>query len=217
VRAPIQLRVKGLPGPLPAGERLLWQGVPHWRAVALRVMHLRKLAIYFAALLVWYVAAKLSGGVPVGEVAVGTAKLAGVALAPLAMLTAYAWGVQRTTLYTITNRRIVIKCGIALPMTINLPFARIDGAAVKAAAGGSGDIALTIAPGDRVSYFVLWPNVRSWHLGRTQPALRCVHDVARVGQLLGRALAAAAEVPVQTATVARPKAAVGGARAAAAA
>jgi hypothetical protein len=107
--------------------------------------------------------------------------------------------------------------GLALPMTINLPFARVDGAAVKAAPDGSGDIALTIAPGDRVSYAVLWPNVRSWHLGRTQPALRCVADVARVGQILGRAMAAAAEVPVQTAPLTRPQTSATGARAAAAA
>ncbi len=147
---PIQLRVKGLPGPLPAGERLLWQGTPQWRAVALRVMHVRKLAIYFGALLVWYVVSKLAGGMPAVDVTVGTAKLAGVALAPLVLLTAYAWGVQRTTVYTVTSRRIIIKCGIALPMTVNLPFARIDGAAVKAHADGGGDIALTSAANDPV-------------------------------------------------------------------
>ena len=214
---PIQLRVKGLPGPLPAGERLLWQGAPQWRAVALRVTHVRKLAIYFVALLAWYVASKVSGGMPAADVALGTAKLAGVALAPLALLTGYAWGVRRTTLYTVTSRRIIVKCGIALPMTINLPFARIDGAAVKAAADGSGDIALTIAPGDRVPYALLWPNVRSWHLGRTQPALRCVADVARVGQIIGRAMAAAADVPVRATSLARPQTSAAGPRAAAAA
>jgi hypothetical protein len=206
---PIQLRVKGLPGPLPAGERLLWQGAPDWRALALRVMHVRKLAVYFAALLVWYAASKLAVGMSASEVAVGTAKLTAVALAPLAMLIAYSWGVQRTTLYTVTSRRIIIKCGIALPMTVNLPFARIDGAAVKAMADGSGDIALTVARDDRVSYVVLWPNVRPWRLGRTQPALRCLADVARVGQIVGRAMAVAADVPVRAAPVARPQAANG--------
>jgi hypothetical protein len=148
-------------------------------------------------------------------VVLGVSKLAGVALVPLALLTAYAWGVQRTTVYTITNRRVLIRCGLALPMTVNLPFAKIDGAALKTAADGTGDIALAIAPRERVSYLMLWPHVRSWHFGRTQPALRSVPDAARAAQVLGRALAAVAEVSVQPAPMARPQAAPVDARAAA--
>ena len=45
--------VKGLPELLPAGERMLWQGQPSWRALALRVFHVRKIAIYFTAILIW--------------------------------------------------------------------------------------------------------------------------------------------------------------------
>jgi hypothetical protein len=207
----------GLPGPLPEGERLLWQGRPEWKSVALRVLHVRKLAIYFAALLAWYVVAKLAGGMPAGRVAIGAAELGGCALATLALLTGYAWGVRRATVYTITNRRVLIKFGVGLSMTINLPFARIDGAAVKQAADGTGDIALTIAPGEHVSYLVLWPHVRSWHLGRTQPALRSLADAASASRVLARALAASAEVSVPAAPVARPKTVGADGRAAAAA
>ena len=41
----------GLPERLPAGERILWQGAPDWRALALHAFHVRKLAIYFAAMM----------------------------------------------------------------------------------------------------------------------------------------------------------------------
>ena len=41
----------GLPEPLPAGERILWQGAPDWRALAVHVFHVRKLAAYFAGIL----------------------------------------------------------------------------------------------------------------------------------------------------------------------
>ena len=41
----------GLPEPLPRGERLLWQGAPDWRVLAVAAFHIRKLAIYFAAML----------------------------------------------------------------------------------------------------------------------------------------------------------------------
>ena len=43
--------VSGLPEPLPAGERMIWQGKPDWRALALRAFHVRKVAIYFGVLL----------------------------------------------------------------------------------------------------------------------------------------------------------------------
>jgi hypothetical protein len=211
------LRPRGLPGPLPKGERLLWQGAPRWRALAVRALHVRKFAVYFAVLLAWYAASSLSGGAAPAAVALATAKLAGLALVPLALLTAYAWGIARTTVYSVTNRRVVVRFGIALPMTINLPFAQIDGAALKEAADGTGDIALTLARGARVSYLVAWPHVRPWRVGRAQPSLRSVPNVAQVAQVVSRALAAAAAVPVQPAPLARPQAAVSGVRAAAAA
>lgn len=211
----LDLRPRGLPGPLPKGERLLWQGAPRWRALAVRVLHVRKLAVYFAILLVWYAAWSLSGGTAPGAALLGTAKLAGLALVPLTLLTVYAWGIGRTTLYSMTNKRIVIRFGIALPMTINLPFSKIDGAALRQAADGSGDLALVLASGQRLSFLVTWPHVRPWTIARVQPSLRCVPDAARAGQILARALAAAAEVSVQPAPALRPQQSADGMRAAA--
>ena len=42
--------VRGLPAMLPPGERLLWQGNPAWRSLAIRAYHVRKVALYFAVL-----------------------------------------------------------------------------------------------------------------------------------------------------------------------
>jgi hypothetical protein len=36
----------GLPEKLPKGESILWQGAPDFKAVALRVFHMRALLIY---------------------------------------------------------------------------------------------------------------------------------------------------------------------------
>ena len=41
----------GLPEQLPAGEKIIWQGSPDWVTLAVKVMHLRTIAIYFAAML----------------------------------------------------------------------------------------------------------------------------------------------------------------------
>ena len=43
--------MKGLPGPLPAGDRLLWQGRPAWRALAQRIFHVKVVAAYVGLLL----------------------------------------------------------------------------------------------------------------------------------------------------------------------
>ena len=42
--------IPGLPGRLPPGERILWQGSPEWRALARTAFHTRLVAGYFAAL-----------------------------------------------------------------------------------------------------------------------------------------------------------------------
>ncbi len=186
----------GLPERLPEGERLLWQGAPDWRTLAVRGFHLRGWAIYFAALLAWYVVATLQAGTPPLEAAVATSRFLGLAVVPLLLLVVYAWAVCRATTYTITNRRVVIRLGLALPMTINLPFSRIDNASFVAHGDGSGGVALELAPGSKIAWFVLWPHARPWRMAKAQPMLRALPQVQGVAQLLARALAASAAVPV---------------------
>ena len=48
-------------------------------------------------------------------------KLAPLAVGAVAILAAMAWGYSWTTVYTITSRRVVMRAGVALPITINLP------------------------------------------------------------------------------------------------
>jgi hypothetical protein len=186
----------GLPENLPQGERLLWQGAPDWRTLATRAFHLRGWAIYFAVLIVWYIVSTLLSGTPPLETAVATSRFVGLALVPLLLIVVYAWAVSRATTYTITDRRVVIRLGLALPMTINLPFNRIDNASFHADADGSGNIALELAPGNKLAWFVLWPHARPWHMAKAQPMLRALPQVQGVAQMLARALATSASLPV---------------------
>lgn len=189
----------GVPGPLPHGERLLWQGAPRWQALAVGALHVRKVAAYFAALLAWYAASKLHGGAPAGGVALAVLRLGGLALIPVALLCLYAWAVARTTTYTVTTRRVVMRFGVALPMTLNLPYRKIASAAFKPAAHGCGDISLAPLAGERLGYPLLWPHARPWRMARAEPALRGVPQAERVARIVARALAADAAVPVQAA------------------
>ena len=189
--------IRGLPpGALPEGERLIWQGAPSWKGLACRALHIRMLALYFGALLVWCAASIRSAGQPVQAVVpvLWLAALGTVALGVVALL---AWLMARTTTYTITSHRVVMRFGIALTMSVNLPLRHIEAASLRLRRDGSGDIPLAPSGPQRFGYILLWPHVRPWRVMHTEPMLRAVPDAARVAQLLGRALAASAEQPAQ--------------------
>lgn len=203
---------RGLPERLPDGERLLWQGTPHWRVLARHAFHLRGLALYFGVIVAYCFGSAALGGTPLSDAAVSAAELAGLALVPVGFLAAYAWAVGRVTVYSITNRRVVIQLGLTLPMTINLPFAKIEAAALNVRPNGTGDISLLLNAKDKVAYLVLWPHARPWRLARPEPMLRAVPDAGRVGQLLARALAASADMPAPAVPDAQPGCVVAGSK-----
>jgi len=94
----------------------------------------------------------------------------------------------------------VIRSGLALPVTLNLPLALIDTAAVTKAAPRGGSIALTVAKPNRVAWLVLWPNVKPWTFNNPQPMLQCIEKVDEVARTLARALEGDATVsPVRAA------------------
>jgi hypothetical protein len=180
--------VPGLPERLPDGERMLWQGAPRWQSLAVRALHVRKVAVYFSLLAALDVATALSAGKSLATVLTGAAWLVALGLAAVGVLGLLAWQAARTTLYTITSRRIVMRFGIALPMTLNLPFSVVESAALRTYADGTADLPLAVIRGTRVGYLVNWPNVRPWHFARPQPMLRGIDDGDRVAALLAASL-----------------------------
>ena len=191
--------VKGLPEYLPEGEHLLWQGAPSFRGLALRAFHVRKVAIYFGLLMAWRAGTDLAAGYTAAMAAGSALGLLPLALLAVGLLLLLARLNARATVYSITNRRVVMRFGVALPMALNLPFKAIDSAALLRHADGSGDLPLTLAEGQRIGYFVNWPYVRPGRKGGSQPMLRSVPDADAVAVLLAQALADHAGVPVQAA------------------
>lgn len=170
--------VRGLPGPLPAGERILWQGAPDWRVFARTALFTRWVALYFGALAV----IALMNGSMYGAVAT---LISGVIL--LGLLALFAYGVGRTTVYTITNRRVVLRIGVALNKCINLPLKMIASAQMRDHGRECGDIALDLTGRHRLGYAVLWPHARPFRIGRPQPMLRALPDAAKAAQILAEA------------------------------
>lgn len=187
--------VPGLPAHLPAGEVILWQGAPSWKSLARRALHVRKAAIYFALLLAWSVVSALYDGHGLGGAMGSLLWLLVLSCAAVGLLSLLAWLIARTTLYTVTNRRVVMRFGVALPMSINLPFKKIESASLATFADGSGDIPLVLGGEDRISYLIMWPHVRPWRIARPEPMLRALPEASVVAETLSRALAAAADLP----------------------
>lgn len=181
--------VRGLPSVLPSGEYVLWQGAPSWRSLALHAYRVKLLAIYFAVIVVARGLYLLSSGSSILESLRGCFGPAVMSIVCLAIITGIARLSASATMYTITTRRVVIRQGVALSSTVNLPFKAIESAQILNRADGSGDITLTIERAQRVSYLWLWPHVRPGRITRPQPALRCLADPQRAGEILGRAYA----------------------------
>jgi hypothetical protein len=177
----------GLPEPLPADERILWQGSPDPGLIAQRVFHLRLIAVYFAVMLAWRVATQVNDGGALGSAISGLWFPASIAATGLALVAWLARATARTTVYTLTDKRLVLRIGIVLTVSYNLPLRCIDAAHVLKLADGKAEIALALRPGTRLAYLHLWPHARPWHVAQPQPMLRCLSDGERVAARLAAA------------------------------
>ena len=192
--------VPGLPERLPEAESLLWQGAPDFRVFVRRVFRVPLLALYLLAMVTVQAVWMLRQGAGPWELAAATLTFGSVAAAALGVMVLMAWLIARSTLYTVTTRRLVMRIGVALPMTINIPFSKIDGATLKTWRDGSGEVFVRLAPKERVSYAVLWPHVRTLSLFHAQPSLRGLPNASRVARIVADAMVASAD----PAEVARP-------------
>jgi hypothetical protein len=190
--------VPGLPERLPPGEEVLWQGAPRWQSMARHALHARKVALYFLALLLLHLVWELTGGKSLLSTLLASLWLAIPAALAIGLLALLAWLFSRATLYTITNRRVVMRFGVAIPITVNLPFAQIVNAALREHGDGTGDIPLTLASQVRSSYLILWPHARPWHFSPPQPMIRAIPDASKVAKILASALSVAATAGAST-------------------
>jgi Bacterial PH domain len=176
---------KLLPADLPPGERVLWHGRPEWIGLTRRAFRADYVAIYFAAMTLWNIVTAPEGARTMAAVQTLAAGL--VALALLALL---GWLSARTTLYVVTSGRIVMRIGVALPVFFNLPYSQIASAGAQVFNDGTGDISLALAKGQRIAYLHLWPHARPFWIKQPEPTLRSIPDVAKVAEILRRAVIA---------------------------
>lgn len=168
----------GTPAP---DERVIWKGRPDARILARTAFHTRSVAIYFGLL----AGLALAFGTP--ERAAFVALLGIVGLGILHLL---AFVSARTSLYILTDVRLILRIGMAIETRINVPLKQIDAANLRMRGKEYGDIALQLK-GDRLlGYFLLWPHVRPFRFQHPQPMLRGIEDAQGVAAKLAEARSA---------------------------
>lgn len=185
----------GVPDQMPAGERIMWQGSPRWSSLVRHAFHADKVALYFAA---WIAMRWVSGwhdGVTSGELMASSLALLTACALALAIVGLLAWQATRTTTYTLTTRRVFIRSGMAIPMTLTIPLSRVAGAHVAVRRDGTGDIAFAPDASARLGYLKMWPHVRPWHVMNPEPALRSVAGARQVAELVSEALQSTVSQP----------------------
>lgn len=192
--------IRGLPDYLPSDETLVWQGEPDFKTMARRVFHVRSVAIYFAILIVVHLAVQASGNASLAEVILGSAWMFGLGVLAVGILSLLAFAYARTTIYTLTDKRLVLRFGVAMPMMVNIPLSIVTAANMRRYDDGSGDIVLSLEQKKRLSYMMLWPNVRGWRINPTEPALRSIANVDALAESLASVVSSATSTDVQEST-----------------
>ena len=189
--------VRGLPEELPHGEEIVWQGQPSWWQLARESLNFSWVAGYFTFLFAW----RTIGGAATeswADSATAASFFLVLGLIVCAILALVALMQAKATVYTITNKRVAMRIGAALTMTLNLPFKKIANADLGLRPNGTGTIALELMEDDgaRLSYILTWPHVRPWRIKHTQPALRCIPNARKVAAILSEAAETAISQPV---------------------
>ena len=193
----------GLPELLPQDERIVWQGSPLAREVFQTVFHGRVLLAYFLAMLGLRLILSPTGDEAVGASAAAAAGMVVVFGVALALFWGMAWLTAKTTVYTFTTKRLIMRIGIVLNVTFNIPWTRIAAADLRVRKNGAGDIAFRLVPEDKIAYLHLWPHARPWRFEHPEPMLRGLPEVRQVSEQVLRVVPVASgfrhETHLQTA------------------
>lgn len=177
----------GLPERLPEDEIIVWQGSPDVGALATSAFHLKKIGFYFVALILACAWPALESGAGPMAVLLAVKWIVPVTVIGVASIWTLAWLTARTTVYTVTSKRVVMRLGIVLTISFNLPLKQIASADVRTLKNGFGDITLALRGSDSIAWVHLWPSVRPWRITRPEPTLRAVADVQAVSDKLRQA------------------------------
>lgn len=177
----------GLPQALPKNETILWQGSPDFWTIAKDIYFIRVVALYFLFLLSVNLFEGLEAGDSARTISLSLLWMFSLSMLGIGFLAVLALCVAKTAVYTITDRRIVMRIGVVLTMTFNLPFKAIESADVLKVKKGIGSIAIKVEESSKIAIFHLWPHCRAWKINHPEPLLLGIIEVEKVAQILTQA------------------------------
>ena len=178
--------IRGLPERPPEGEVILWQGQPNWLRLTVESLNVWWILGYFIFLFVWRFIS-VSDLMPLNQAVLVSLPFLALAMIVTLLLMLVGYIQAKATVYTITNKRVVMRIGAALTVTLNLPFTEIENAAIASSSKNFGSIVIDTKQDAKFSFLVLWPHARAWHFKKPQPSLRCIPNAAEVAEILSNA------------------------------
>jgi hypothetical protein len=178
--------IRGLPERPPEGEVILWQGQPNWLRLTVESLNVWWILGYFIFLFVWRFIS-VSDLMPLNQAVLVSLPFLALAMIVTLLLMLVGYIQAKATVYTITNKRVVMRIGAALTVTLNLPFTEIENAAIASSSKNFGSIAIDTKQDAKFFFLVLWPHARAWHFKKPQPSLRCIPNAAEVAEILSNA------------------------------
>jgi hypothetical protein len=178
--------IRGLPERPPEGEVILWQGQPNWLRLSIDSLNVWWVLGYFIFLFVWRFIS-VSDLMPIYQAVLVSLPFLALALIVTLLLMLVGYIQANATVYTITNKRVVMRIGAALTVTLNLPFTEIENAAIASGSKDFGTIVIDTKQTTKFSFLVLWPHARAWHFKKPQPSLKCIPNAAEVAEILSNA------------------------------
>ncbi len=173
----------GFPESLPASEKVLWQGSPCARLIARRIFFLPYLFFYF--LILSCLALSVNSEVlTLKDLFIEFLSYMSVGMVAIFLLIAISYLISSTTVYSVTDKRVVLRIGIVLNLSLNIPLSKIETAACKVYPDKSGDISLNLVADNKIAYLHLWPHCRPWFFSSPRPRLSCLKDVEIVASHL---------------------------------
>jgi len=174
---------------IPEGESILWKGKPSFWGFSWYFFGLKLLAFYLIILSVVF-AARLTVTDFFTAFVVDFLPFLLSGILTSFILMALAKIQSQSSVYIITENRVIIKSGAALSFLISMPFKKIKAVNLQKRKGSLGTISFELNSGKRVPYISCWPSVRPWRFKKTEPAFSCIENVDEVATILRKSVMA---------------------------
>ena len=174
---------------IPEGESILWKGKPSFWGFSWYFFGLKLLAFYLIILSVVF-AARLTVTDFFTAFVVDFLPFLLSGILASCILMALAKIQSQSSVYIITENRVIIKSGAALSFLISMPFKKIKAVNLQKRKGSLGTISFELNSGKRVPYISCWPSVRPWRFKKTEPAFSCIENVDEVATILRKSVMA---------------------------